>query len=260
MKLLHTIALTLALSTALSVSALATASTPTLTPKATSLSSKAATPKISVKKHKRQKELKDGKQTLLTLDITYPQFTSSDSKRVEAVNQFYRKQADDLQHYAMTELLPWAKADYKERSADKLAFFPYSAGMDFTVTNKSTSAFSLYVDTYDYTGGAHGMTYRSSGTWDFRTGKQLTLSDFFPSDKNYKATLIKEMQTQAAKEQATEEGIFFDEYLKSIEESFDETHFYLTPKGIVVYYQLYEIGPYVRGFVEFLIPNTKAPK
>jgi hypothetical protein len=111
---------------------------------------------------------------------------------------------------------------------------------------------SLYFDQYEYTGGAHGNTVRYSLTWNWERYNKIKLSQLFRCSLEYKAYIFRRVKAQILKEP----DIYFPEYEKLIVETFNEESFYCTPKGIVVYYQQYDIAPYSSGIREFLIPYT----
>jgi len=48
--------------------------------------------------------------------------------------------------------------------------------------------------------------------------------------------------------------IYFENYRELIDKNFHEENFYCEPRGIVIYYQLYDIAPYASGIRTFLIP------
>ena len=48
--------------------------------------------------------------------------------------------------------------------------------------------------------------------------------------------------------------MYFDDYQDLIKKNFNPQSFYLTPNGLVIYYQQYEVGPYAAGIIEFTIP------
>lgn len=121
--------------------------------------------------------------------------------------------------------------------------------MNYTITKNMNSLLSAYFDQYEFTGGAHGNTLRSSVTWNLNTGRILSMSDLC----NPQVVLgeILELARIQAKENPY---LYFENYEELIISNFNEEHFYLTPNGISVFYQQYEIGPYASGIIVFEIP------
>ncbi|HHX60234.1 MAG TPA: DUF3298 domain-containing protein [Epulopiscium sp.] len=109
-------------------------------------------------------------------------------------------------------------------------------------------------DRYEYTGGAHGMTVRSSNTFELRTGTQIPLYCYFKKGIDYKLLLTQEMIKQANDQLKDNPGIYFDNYEELIAQNFTENHYFLTPEGLSLYFQHYDIAPYSTGIVVFTVP------
>ena len=67
---------------------------------------------------------------------------------------------------------------------------PYQLYSRYKVTN-SQNITSFYIDYYQFTGGAHGITTRLSYNVDNITGKELKLSDLFKGGYEYKNVINK---------------------------------------------------------------------
>ena len=130
----------------------------------------------------------------------------------------------------------------------------FDAQQVFKVTYQQNCTLSLYFDRYEYTGGAHGNTLRHSDSWKMQNGDRISLSQLFPESFDYKSYLIKTIQKQIADQIASGDNPYFENYEENVANSFDQNNFYLTPKGLVIYFQLYEIAPYAAGFREFTFP------
>ena len=113
---------------------------------------------------------------------------------------------------------------------------------------------SLYFDQYEFTGGAHGSTRRTSQTWDFETGRQLGLGSFYPDHPDYIRDIQSWIEYEIAGRLKSEPSTYFEDYPELLRSTFQAGNFYLTPQGIVVYYQQYDIAPYSTGITEFLLP------
>ncbi|TDU70973.1 uncharacterized protein DUF4163 [Prosthecobacter fusiformis] len=106
--------------------------------------------------------------------------------------------------------------------------------------------------TWTYTGGAHGNYGSSYRSFDLESGQELLLEDLVKTgyEKRW-ATLgaAELLLQQGLKPDAplTEVGLFEDTL------ELNETWF-LTPGGIGFSYDPYEIGPYGRGMIQFVLP------
>lgn len=189
---------------------------------------------------------------ILNVDIEYPYIKLSKSYIVQKkINDNYFLIAKKFYNKATKILLPMAIEQYLQSIKESYPFHPYDAVMKYTITQNSNCILSTYFDQYEYTGGAHGMTLRTSTTYSLQTGDNITLKNIFKGILNYKSILIDEIKKQAEKNILDNPGIYFENYLELIEKSFNENSFYLTEDAINIYYQQYDIAPYATGIVVF---------
>lgn len=126
--------------------------------------------------------------------------------------------------------------------------FPYQLNSKYTITS-TENPISFYIDYYQFTGGAHGMTTRIAYNIDKTKGTKLNLKDLFNNNYDYKGIIDKEINKQIKKDP--------DKYFTG-KEGFngikDNQDFYIREDTVVIYFGLYEIAPYVAGIIEFNIP------
>lgn len=116
----------------------------------------------------------------------------------------------------------------------------------YEIKNNQRDVLSLTLTNYTYHDkAAHGMTYKRSLTFDIKTGKRYELKDLFKPDSNY----IERLST-IIKEQIKARNIQLIEDFTLISPNQD---FYIADKTLVIYFQLYDITPYVFGFPMFPI-------
>lgn len=92
---------------------------------------------------------------------------------------------------------------------------------------------------------AHPVHLMTSLTVDLRTGQIYRLPDLFAGD-----AYIDTISAEVARQIAEKEIGVFEEVVRIA----PDQPFYLTPEALVIYYQVYEIAPYVFGFPRFEIP------
>ncbi|WP_010529765.1 DUF3298 and DUF4163 domain-containing protein [Lentibacillus jeotgali] len=116
----------------------------------------------------------------------------------------------------------------------------------FEIKNNQRNVLSLSLSNYAYHyQAAHGMTYIRSLTFDLQNQKRCSLSDLFKPGSNYIERL-----NELVNEQIEQRDIqTFDEHV-GIQA---EQDFYIADKALVIYFQLYDITPYVFGFPMFPI-------
>ena len=129
-------------------------------------------------------------------------------------------------------------------------YMPFQFFSKYFVTNKS-EIISFYIDYYQFTGGAHGITDRIAYNINSFTGEEIRLKDLFTEETDYKSIIDQEIQRQISK---SPEGFFTgkDGFL-GIKEG---QKFYIKDNKIVIYFDLYEIAPYAMGIPEFTIESN----
>lgn len=116
----------------------------------------------------------------------------------------------------------------------------------YEIKNNQRDLFSINLIVYSFTGGAHGMTYVKSLTFDTKTGRQYNLQDLFKPGSPY-VQRISEYIRRHIQQWKTP-------VLEPFTKIKPDQDFYIADTSLVVYFQLYEISPYVAGFPYFPIP------
>ncbi|ABX43591.1 DUF3298 and DUF4163 domain-containing protein [Lachnoclostridium phytofermentans] len=196
-------------------------------------------------------------EQVLSYKINYPQFiTSNCTSFIGKLNNYYKENALKFEKYCRDTLFPETVEQYKYAKENNYPIIPYEAVMNYNITYLTDCYISLYFDKYIFTGGAHGNTTRFSDTWDVCKGCIMQLSDFFPHNPNFKDDIITFIIDDISErlKNPNLQGTYFDTYKQDVHNTFHEGNFYMTPNGIVVFFQQYDIAPYSSGIQEFLIP------
>jgi hypothetical protein len=115
---------------------------------------------------------------------------------------------------------------------------------DYEVVYDADGFVSYRHTKFDYTGGAHGMTYTKVGTL-FCRGRRLSLADLPELDK------IEKLFQQALKSHKDYEAIKL--YTAGRKVKMTE-NFYIDEKGIHFIYEPYEIHCYAAGIIDIQVP------
>ncbi|MGI6226201.1 MAG: DUF3298 domain-containing protein [Peptococcales bacterium] len=115
----------------------------------------------------------------------------------------------------------------------------------YEIKNNQRGILSLSIINYNFSGGAHGMTYIKSLTFDIATGREYQLGDLFIKGSNYIARL-----NEIIREQIAERDIPIINEFETIKPNQD---YYIADKALVIYFQLYDLTPYAYGFPYFPI-------
>lgn len=121
---------------------------------------------------------------------------------------------------------------------------------NYTVSQNKNGVLSITTETYQYTGGAHGMTVRKSYNSDLGSGQEITLKDLFKEGVNYKEIVNQEIHKQIA----ADTNKYFSADDMKFKTISDGQSFYIEGGDIVVHFSLYEIAPYAAGIPAFKIP------
>lgn len=191
------------------------------------------------------KEVKE-ESDYMKVDLKIPVFSGLENQDVQAaLNAMLEKDALDFKKEAANAL-----SDYlKEAREGNFTPNPFGAYTEFEVTDQNAQILSLYVDYYQYTGGAHGGTTRIAYNIDLKSGKNLAIKELFKSGYDYRPVINAEIQRQI--NLAPDEYFDADMGFKGIT---DEALYYIKGGCLVVCFQQYEIAAYARGIPEFSIP------
>lgn len=146
-------------------------------------------------------------------------------------------------------------AEEAEKSGEEDPYTPsYSHGIYSKVTRSDNQMFSVCVNVYSFTGGAHGNSFSYGVNFDTETGEVLSarhIGDVTASVKDYVLKTIDESGKEA------EEGLF-PEYRDTIDTMFsqnmDELAYWFDDARLIVAFQEYDIAPHAAGILEFGVP------
>ncbi|WML42932.1 WG repeat-containing protein [Neobacillus sp. PS3-40] len=164
--------------------------------------------------------------------VFYPQVMGMQCKEAQMkVNQ-------DLKDFSAVKVVPTQKQ------------LDSSYTGDFEVTYYQKNLLVIEKTGYDYPfGAAHGMPLKKFAHIDLNTGPFYQLNDLFKDHSQYVKTISHIIADQI---QSNEKYsyIFLDRY-KGIRE---DQPFFITEGALNLYFNPYEIGPYVAGFPTFTVP------
>lgn len=192
---------------------------------------------------------------MLTLHISFPRVSLQDPSVQGFINEYYQSESVKFNARASGVLFDQAIEEYIQATANGFPYRTFDAFMNYSVKLNSNCTLSSFFDKYEYTGGAHGSTLRTSVTFDLQTGRKIRMQDLFRPGQNWRR-LVLEQILLIADSRMSSEPVYFENYRELIVKNFNENNFYLTPAVVVVYYQQYEIGPYAIGLPEFEIPYS----
>ncbi len=162
-------------------------------------------------------------------------------------NQYNDMLRENLIDFAR-EIEQKAKEFYKDANDKNWPFRRYIALADYEIYNKDR-IFSIVINYYQYTGGAHGITTRESYNIDLETGKNLSLAEFI----SLTSINMEQINNKIAEKIRQEPGNYFTDNL-GFQYISNTDDYFVMGNNLFVFFQLYEIAPYVAGMPKFRIP------
>lgn len=117
---------------------------------------------------------------------------------------------------------------------------------DYEVKINTAKTLSIVQKSYMYTGGAHGQHFVTTQTFDLTNGQLITLDKLFNNN-----TYIEQFNKMIAQEIARRNKSFY--WFKGIDAN---QKFFLTPEGLFLLFERYQIAPYSEGNIYFFFPYS----
>jgi len=134
----------------------------------------------------------------------------------------------------------------------------WEAKVDAKIDYTSENLLNIKLHNYTYAGGAHGYEGNRSLIFDKKTGKSLERADFLKDTVNFKIMAenkFREKYKVPAGKPINSTGLMFIKDVFELPQTF-----FFTNKGLLLYYNTYEVATYADGPKEILIPYAEAEK
>ena len=199
--------------------------------------------------------LKYKNTVVLKYKIEYAEITGSNYQLGRNLfNKYNKQKALELEERAKTTLFKEASKQYDYNKTNDYPIMVYEVFLQYNITFNQSYIVSLYYDQYEFTGGAHGNTIRTSQNWDLRTGKQIPLQYFYPNNPYYVLDILREINKQIKGQIQSGNNYYFDDYCELVLDTFNLDNYYLNPDSIAIFFQQYDIAPYSSGIPVFYLP------
>lgn len=187
-----------------------------------------------------QKTLKEeGEDPKYTVEVNYPFIDG-----MEGFNQASWAIAERITAAFMENL-----ATYPVTTDPNLMSYS-SVSMDYTVLDNTPEVISVYFQISEYySGAAHPLPFSSVLNYDVRNQKVLALSDLFQPDKDY----LNLISAFVINELSGEEKFTFLE--GALPEAKNYQNWNLTPDGLHITFDPYQVAPYAAGFISVDVPT-----
>lgn len=140
----------------------------------------------------------------------------------------------------------------QHRNFSKEVGFPqlWSFKINFDILENNDNSLSILLNSNIYTGGAHPLNDISILTFNPDSGKKVIFSDILKDENSLKNLIVQEFRRKRNLSDSvnlTDEGFYSNDWPLP-------KNFALLAQGLYIVYNAYEIGPYVLGTTELLIP------
>lgn len=174
--------------------------------------------------------------------ITRPQFEGIDNKDIqELINERINKDIDGY-----IEKMSFVKE--VEEGEERVS--AYNFFIEPSVLTNESGIFSIGLDMYEFSGGAHGNYWSQFYNFDLLEGKEVELNDLFRADVDYLELIYKNIFDQIKDNEAWTTSL--QEYYYKDKE---ELIFFIQDGKIKIYFSVYGLGSYADGDHIFEIPK-----
>ena len=172
--------------------------------------------------------------------------------------------------YYQTTVAAWRNRWTKESKAEGLAlrtaaaehgtrFLPGTMRLTTQVLYAAPSCISILQDAMEDWGDGRPILIRSAVTWDTRSGWPIPLQAFLPQQKAWRKTVLEAVCKEGRRRIQSGEFLLDEPLEKVLTREFSPDHFFLSPKGLFVFYPMCSVGPYVEGIPIFPVPTPLFP-
>lgn len=186
------------------------------------------------------------------VDITYPEFENQPALNDSVNSRIQKIYTTETSYESVSDMVQGFMTDYRTFRSDPNFNNRIYSLISKTKIVTNDKLLGLTIESYIYTGGAHGGTFHGFINWDTQGRKQISINDVLKPD------MYDSLQVVAENIFRKNEGISPTDALKQY--FFEDNKFVLnenylfTKEGIKYLYNEYEIKPYSSGRTELLIP------
>ncbi|MBT8298155.1 MAG: DUF3298 and DUF4163 domain-containing protein [Maribacter sp.] len=166
---------------------------------------------------------------------------------------------DEIEASSISEAIQSFKKGYEELNKlypDETA--GWEAKIRGVVSFEDKNTITIALNSYLFTGGAHGYTTRNFLNFNKRKGKEIENWELFKDQEHFKNFAEAKFRLQ--------EDIPTNNPINSTGFMFEQDQFYLpenigfTEKGLVLLYNQYEVASYADGAIELVLPYDEVKK
>lgn len=188
--------------------------------------------------------------TASDVDVVADSINKKIFNTVRGIVYFGEKPTNSANYQEIMDKFIGSYEELKKKFPDENA--SWEAKIDAKVTYQSENIINVSVDNYMFTGGAHGYQGIRSLLFDAKTGKEIKRADFINDEAAFKAFAEKKFRAKfqvAEGKPINSTGLMFEGEKFALPQNI-----FFTDKGLMLYYNTYEIASYADGARELLLP------
>jgi hypothetical protein len=135
---------------------------------------------------------------------------------------------------------------------------PWEARINAEVSFENRRVLSIRMDSYLFTGGAHGYSATNFLNFDIEKGEKINTRELFRDLLAFRA--FAEGKFRKQEKIPAEAPINSTGFMFELDTFYLPENIGLTPKGILLLYNQYEVASYADGQIQLLIPFKEAKK
>jgi hypothetical protein len=197
------------------------------------------------------------------VSIEYPRVLE-DNKIGRAVNNGIQEEiislltfSDSLEVTNINEAVNSFTMGYSElRSVYPDETVPWEARIKAEVSFENKKVLSIRIDSYLFTGGAHGYSSTNFLNFDIGKGEKINTQELFQdllAFRSYAETKFREQENIPGDAPINSTGFMFE-----LDSFYLPENIGLTPNGILLLYNQYEVASYADGQIQLTIPFREA--
>jgi hypothetical protein len=180
-----------------------------------------------------------------TITSQIPQLAGSDDPRVLTFNQRL--------HELVTKEVDTFRQSFLENTAP-IVTNGSSLDVTYTLLSQTADIWSFKFDFHFYSdGAAHPGSYSITLNYDLGQGRELSLANLFLPNSNYLEAIANDCIAELSK-QPFFEGPFADGAAPTLD---NYRNWNITPDGLMITFDEYQVAPYAAGPQTVVIPNTE---
>ncbi len=179
-----------------------------------------------------------------TLMVHYPQFDGAGTPQLQAFNQFSEQKARDLLNTYQTQLA-------NQPGTPDPNFYPSFMEATYQVTNGTDGLLSILYTVADYwSGAAHPNQYARVLNFNLIVGQEIALADLFLPGSNF----LQVISDYCVADLKNQDRLMFEAGALPTTDNYQNWN--ITPQGLLISFDPYQVGPYAMGPSSVTIPYT----